>query len=70
MEQKSFYREKHSNETRDITKTRNANNAEGAVGDRINLLMAACAWNLKQWLVAIFWLFFPSENMAKIRIAS
>ena len=46
------------------------NYLKGAVGDRINPLMAACAWNLKQWLLAIFWLFFPSENMAKIRIAS
>ena len=46
------------------------NYLKGAAGDRINLLMAACAWNLKQWLLAIFWLFFPSENMAKIRIAS
>ena len=46
------------------------NYLKGAVGDRINLLMAACAWNLEQWLQAIFWLFFSSENMAKIRIAS
>lgn len=35
------------------------NYLKGAIGDHINLLMAACAWNLKQWLLAIFWLFFP-----------
>ncbi|GKS69152.1 IS5 family transposase [Nitrosomonas sp. PY1] len=34
------------------------NYLKGAIGDRINLLMAACAWNLKQWLLAILWLFF------------
>ena len=27
---------------------------KGVVGDQINLLMAACAWNLKKWLRAIF----------------
>lgn len=40
------------------------NYLKGAIGDHINLLMAACAWNLKQWLLAIFWLFFPWEKMA------
>lgn len=35
------------------------NYLKGAVGDRINLLMAAAAWNLKQWLLAIFLFFFP-----------
>jgi IS5 family transposase len=32
---------------------------EPIIGDHINLLMAAAAWNLKQWLLAIFWFFFP-----------
>ena len=36
---------------------------KGAIGDRINLLMAACAWNLKQWLLAIFLLFFRARNV-------
>lgn len=27
---------------------------KGSHGDRINLLMAACAWNLRKWLVAFF----------------
>ncbi len=31
------------------------NYLKGAVGDHINLLMAACAWNLNKWLLAIFW---------------
>ncbi len=29
---------------------------KGNLGDAINLLMAACAWNLKKWLALIFWL--------------
>ena len=29
---------------------------KGSLGDAINLLMAACAWNLKKWLALIFWL--------------
>jgi len=45
------------------------NYLKGVVGDHINLLMAACAWNLKQWLLAIFWLFFSSKKMTKIGIA-
>jgi len=39
---------------------------KGAIGDRINLLMAACAWNLKPWLLAISWLFFPAKKMDNI----
>lgn len=35
------------------------NYLKGVMGDHINLLMAACAWNLNQWLLAIFWLLFP-----------
>jgi len=39
------------------------NYLKGAIGDRINLLMAACAWNLKQWLLAIFLLFLRVRNV-------
>ncbi|WP_292929753.1 hypothetical protein [Nitrosomonas sp.] len=39
------------------------NYLKGAIGDHINLLMVACAWNLKQWLLAIFWLFFPWRKL-------
>ncbi len=39
------------------------NYLKGALGDHINLLMAAAAWNMKQWLIAIFWLFFPWRKM-------
>ena len=31
-----------------------AKRTQGVVGDQINLLMAACAWNLKKWVVAFF----------------
>jgi len=41
------------------------NYLKGAMGDQINLLMAACAWNLKQWLLAIFWLLFHQKNWQK-----
>ncbi|NKB63569.1 MAG: hypothetical protein GKR95_16120 [Gammaproteobacteria bacterium] len=27
---------------------------KGAEGDRINLLMAGCAWNLRKWMIAFF----------------
>ena len=40
------------------------NYLKGAIGDRINLLMAACAWNLKQWLLAIFFAVFPCKKYA------
>ena len=46
------------------------NYLKGAIGDQINLLMAACAWNLKQWLLAIFWLFFAAKHKAKISTAT
>ncbi|UJO99947.1 MAG: IS5 family transposase, partial [Nitrosomonas sp.] len=41
---------------------------KGTIGDRINLLMAACAWNLKQWLLAIFWLFIPWRKLQNLPI--
>ena len=41
---------------------------KGTIGDRINLLMAACAWNLKQWLLAIFWLFIPWRKLQNFPI--
>ena len=42
----------------------------GSVGDSINLLMAACAWNLSKWLAIFFvlkkdgqfWLFYIEIN--------
>ncbi|HED34841.1 MAG TPA: hypothetical protein ENJ08_11650 [Gammaproteobacteria bacterium] len=27
---------------------------KGSQGDAINLLMAACAWNLRKWMIAFF----------------
>lgn len=39
------------------------NYLKGAIGDHINLLMAATAWNLNKWLLAIFWLFFSWEKI-------
>ena len=46
------------------------NYLKGAAGDHINLLMAACTWNLKQWLLAIYWLFFAAKNKTKISLAT
>ena len=31
---------------------------KGFIGDQLNLLMAACAWNLKKWINAFFMLIF------------
>ena len=39
------------------------NYLKGVFGDHINLLLAAAAWNLKQWLLAIFWLFFSWKKL-------
>lgn len=44
------------------------NYLKGTIGDRINLLMAAAAWNLKQWLLAIFWLFIPWRKLQNFSI--
>jgi IS5 family transposase len=44
------------------------NYLKGAVGDRINLLMAAVAWNLKQWLLATFLLYFPWRRVQTSQI--
>ena len=45
------------------------NYLKGAIGDRIiNLLMAAAAWNLKQWLLAIFWFFFSWRKLQALQI--
>lgn len=44
------------------------NYLKGAIGDHINLLMAATAWNLKQWLLAIFWFFFPWRKLQASQI--
>ncbi len=41
------------------------NYLKGVVGDHINLLMAACAWNLNKWLIAIFWFLFSQGNLQK-----
>lgn len=41
---------------------------KGVIGDRINLLMAACGWNLKKWLLAILWLFFPRRKLQNFPI--
>jgi IS5 family transposase len=37
---------------------------KGILGDEINLLLAAAAWNIKKWLNAIFWLLFLFRNAA------
>ncbi|HQU98677.1 MAG TPA: transposase [Nitrosomonas sp.] len=42
------------------------NYLKGLLGDHINLLITAAAWNLKQWLVAIVWFFFPWR---KVRVS-
>jgi IS5 family transposase len=44
-------------DTSDFRLSRNL--LKGQVGDEINVLMAACAWNLRKWLVIatifLFW---------------
>ncbi|WP_244531866.1 transposase [Nitrosomonas aestuarii] len=38
------------------------NYLKGVIGDHVNLLMAATAWNLNKWLLAIFWFFSTKKN--------
>jgi len=40
---------------------------KGVTGDIINLLMAACAWNLNKWMRAILLFVFGAEYLAKLR---
>ena len=35
---------------------------KGEVGDYINLFLAATAWNLDKWLMALFLAHFPAER--------
>ena len=41
---------------------------KGVIGDEINLLMAAAAWNLKKWMVAFFVLIFLWNRTVKLAI--
>ncbi|WP_299948207.1 transposase [uncultured Microbulbifer sp.] len=41
---------------------------KGSVGDAINLLMAACAWNLKKWMIKALGAFFCALEKAFLPI--
>jgi len=43
------------------------NYLKGIKGDEINLLMAATAWNLKKWLIAIFYVLFLSKKKREFK---
>ncbi len=44
------------------------NYLKGMKGDEINLLMAACAWNLNKWMKAVLLLVFSLNSRGKIRM--
>ena len=44
------------------------NYLKGIKGDEINLLMAACAWNLNKWMRVTFLLIFSLNHKGKIRV--
>ena len=44
------------------------NYLKGIIGDEINLLMAACAWNLNKWMKAVFLGIISIDTRGKIRI--
>jgi len=44
------------------------NYLKGIKGDEINLLMAACAWNLNKWMKAVFLGIISIDTRGKIRI--
>ena len=37
---------------------------KGDIGNDINLLMAACVWNLRKWMASYITLFFVMKNNA------
>ena len=44
------------------------NYLKGVEGDEINLLMAACAWNLNKWMKAVLFLFYSQDSREEIRV--
>ena len=44
------------------------NYLKGIEGDEINLLMAACAWNLKKWMKAVLLFVFSVNCKGEIRM--
>ena len=44
------------------------NYLKGSVGDEINLLMAACAWNLRKWIIQVLNAIFCALNLSFIPI--
>ena len=45
------------------------NYLKGIRGDEINLLMAACVWNLNKWMKAVLLLVFSLNSRGKIRVS-
>ena len=39
---------------------------KGSIGDQINLLMAACAWNLRKWVLAFFYAGNPTLSVLEL----
>ena len=44
------------------------NYLKGIIGDEINLLMAACAWNLNKWMKAVLLFIFSVNSKGKTRM--
>jgi len=44
------------------------NYLKGIKGDEINLLMAACAWNLNKWMKVVFLVIFSLNSRGKIKM--
>ncbi len=45
------------------------NYLKGFTGDQINLLMAACAWNLKKWMNAFIYALFLSKDYRQMMVS-
>jgi len=45
------------------------NYLKGFMGDQINLLMAACAWNLKKWMNAFIYALFLSKDYTQVMVS-
>jgi IS5 family transposase len=52
-----------------MSKKRTKNLLKGQIGDEINVLMAACAWNLRKWMVAVaIFLFWKKSRLIFCKI--
>jgi hypothetical protein len=59
----------HQRATTQVDFRLSRNLLKGQIGDEINVLMAACAWNLRKWMVAVaIFLFWKKSGLIFCKI--